>query len=271
MVSELSRHTAISDIHHLSDSSLAVSFYRPDASDREQVMLKMKDLLFGAVDGNESSVERVRKTFDSNSAAARVDAVITERLRPGVNADGGDLELVELTDDGVAVIKLIGACNGCPSSSATLKHAVEKTLLHFCAGDVTAVKQAPSETPTIDSSDVVGAMNTAGSELPSVISHNHSGVSLAAPLSTRDFPIVSLFARKLDERLVNRVKFASTVTIPKESKVAIDVWVSCTDCGAKKRLEDVNQLIMDAREKKSDVDRVGVIICPACAVIVKEQ
>lgn len=212
-----------------------------------------------------------RKEFDPSTAEGRVDKVISERLRPGVNSDGGDLELVELTQDGIAVIKLVGACNGCPSSDATLKNAIEKTLLHFCSGDVKGVVQAPSDVPTIDSSDVVGAMSTVGVELPSVISHTHSGLPLDSPLSSVDFPIVSLFARKLDERLVNRVKFASHVTIPKDSS-GMDIWVNCKDCGAKKRLEDVHQLITDAKQKnKNSIDRVGVIICPACVVVVSEQ
>lgn len=277
VIQGISQHGSVSDVHVLTNASLAISFYQSETvgpSVREDVKSEMLGLLQESRNLNidtDAPPEHKRKIFDSETAAGRVDAVISERLRPGVNADGGDLELVELTDDGVAVIKLVGACNGCPSSDATLKHAIEKTLLHFCSGDVTGVRQAPSDVETIDSNDVIGAMNTAGMELPSVISHTHSGLPIDRPLSEENFPVVSLFARKLDERMVNRVKFVSTVSVPKASKSAIDIWVNCIDCGTKKRLEDVNRLVGDAREKNNTVDRVGVIICPACAVIVKEH
>lgn len=215
----------------------------------------------------------VRKTFDPNTAAGRVDQVIAERIRPGVNSDGGDVELVELTPEGVAIVKLVGACNGCPSSGATLKHAIEKTLLHFCAGEVTAVEQAVDETPTIDSGDLLEGMASFDSalDLPTVISHNHVGRELDTPLSQQGVPVVSLFARQVDEKMVSRVKFASTVTVPKDSKSGIDVWVKCVDCGAQKRLEDVSDLLRDAKTRNPTTDRVAVVVCPACAVMIVEK
>jgi Fe-S cluster biogenesis protein NfuA len=53
---------------------------------------------------------------------------ILELIRPAVQADGGDLELVEVTDAGVARIRLHGACVGCPSSVITLQAGVERNL-----------------------------------------------------------------------------------------------------------------------------------------------
>jgi len=214
-------------------------------------------------------VEKERKTFDPNTAAGRVDMVIAERIRPGVNSDGGDVELVDLTPEGVAIVRLMGACNGCPSSDATLKNAIEKTLLHFCAGDVTEVRQAEPE--PIATEELLFAESTSGMSLPSVISHNHNGFALEKPLTSVQYPIVSLFAKQLDEKVLRRVKFASTVNIPKNAPSSIDVWVQCADCGIKKRLEDVNQLVADAKAKNPVLDSVGVVICPACAVIVTEK
>ena len=244
------------------------------ASIRDDVKSEMLELLHSSsptgIDIDIPEDKPRRKIFDPSTPAGRVDKVISERIRPGVNSDGGDVELVELTSEGVAIIKMIGACNGCPSSDATLKNAIEKTLLHFCAGDVTEVRQAPTETPTIDSGDVIPAMSSAGMDLPSVITHNHNGLPLDTSLNGRDFPVVSLFARKVDEKMISRIKFGSNVTIPKNSGSSIDVWVNCGDCGAKKRLEDVNELNKDARKNVETVDKVAVIICPACAVIVKE-
>jgi len=49
------------------------------------------------------------------------------RIRPALQADGGDVELVEVTD-GVVSVKLTGACGSCPMSTITLKMGIERTL-----------------------------------------------------------------------------------------------------------------------------------------------
>lgn len=51
-----------------------------------------------------------------------------ENVRPGLQADGGDVELVEVSDDGVVSLRLTGACRGCPMSTMTLKMGIERTL-----------------------------------------------------------------------------------------------------------------------------------------------
>lgn len=63
----------------------------------------------------------------SSTLFEQVQSVI-ERIRPAVQSDGGDVELVELTDQGVARIRLHGACIGCPSSSMTLHMGIERNL-----------------------------------------------------------------------------------------------------------------------------------------------
>lgn len=50
-----------------------------------------------------------------------------EEIRPNLQADGGDIELVSVTD-GVAKVKLKGACAGCPMSTMTIKWGVENFL-----------------------------------------------------------------------------------------------------------------------------------------------
>jgi Fe-S cluster biogenesis protein NfuA len=50
------------------------------------------------------------------------------KVRPFLQADGGDVELVEVTPEGVVKVRLTGACGGCPMSQMTLKHGVEKVL-----------------------------------------------------------------------------------------------------------------------------------------------
>ena len=57
----------------------------------------------------------------------KVKAVL-ETLRPYLQMDGGDLEFVELTDDKVVMIKLKGACAGCPGAMYTLKMGIERKM-----------------------------------------------------------------------------------------------------------------------------------------------
>ena len=51
-----------------------------------------------------------------------------EKIRPILAADGGDVTLVEVSDDGVVKLKLTGACGCCPMSQMTLKMGIEKLL-----------------------------------------------------------------------------------------------------------------------------------------------
>lgn len=51
-----------------------------------------------------------------------------EQLRPFMNADGGDVEFVEIKDDGVVVVRLLGACSDCSMSMMTLKAGLEEAV-----------------------------------------------------------------------------------------------------------------------------------------------
>jgi Fe-S cluster biogenesis protein NfuA len=53
---------------------------------------------------------------------------ILDRIRPSLQADGGDVELVDVSDDGIVKVKLVGACAGCPMSTLTLKNGIERIL-----------------------------------------------------------------------------------------------------------------------------------------------
>ena len=57
----------------------------------------------------------------------QVEQVI-QQLRPMVQSDGGDLELVSVSDEGVVTIRLSGACSGCSSSTTTLRNGIERYL-----------------------------------------------------------------------------------------------------------------------------------------------
>ena len=64
---------------------------------------------------------------NQESLKQRVAAVV-ETIRPMIQADGGDLELVDVTEDGVVQVRLHGACVGCPGAQMTLKMGVERNL-----------------------------------------------------------------------------------------------------------------------------------------------
>ena len=55
------------------------------------------------------------------------------KIRPMLRRDGGDIELVEVTD-GIVKVRLTGACKGCPMSQMTLKQGVEKLLMKEVPG-----------------------------------------------------------------------------------------------------------------------------------------
>lgn len=66
-------------------------------------------------------------TSPTNELRERVIQVIN-LIRPAVQSDGGDLEFVDLTPEGVVQIRLHGACVGCPSSDMTLRLGIERNL-----------------------------------------------------------------------------------------------------------------------------------------------
>jgi Fe-S cluster biogenesis protein NfuA len=56
---------------------------------------------------------------------------ILGQIRPHLQADGGDIQLVEITEDNVVRVELRGACGSCPHSAITLKQGVETTLKRY--------------------------------------------------------------------------------------------------------------------------------------------
>jgi Fe-S cluster biogenesis protein NfuA len=57
----------------------------------------------------------------------KIQSVIDE-IRPNLQADGGDIEFVNVTPEGIVQVKLQGACSGCPGAAMTLKMGVERLL-----------------------------------------------------------------------------------------------------------------------------------------------
>jgi Fe-S cluster biogenesis protein NfuA len=56
------------------------------------------------------------------------------KIRPSLQMDGGDVELVDVDENGVVTVRLTGACGGCPMSTMTLKMGIEQVLKREVAG-----------------------------------------------------------------------------------------------------------------------------------------
>lgn len=65
--------------------------------------------------------------MDKIAAAEKVNEAL-EKLRPYLKDDGGDMEFVEITDDGIVKVKLLGACGECSMSTMTLKAGLEDAI-----------------------------------------------------------------------------------------------------------------------------------------------
>jgi Fe-S cluster biogenesis protein NfuA len=57
----------------------------------------------------------------------QVESVLN-KIKPSLQADGGDVELVDVSEDGIIKVKLTGACGSCPMSQLTLKMGIERIL-----------------------------------------------------------------------------------------------------------------------------------------------
>ena len=64
---------------------------------------------------------------------------VIEKIRPYLQRDGGDVELIEVKEDKTVSVKLQGACHGCPGAQMTLKMGIEKTLKEEVDEGITVV------------------------------------------------------------------------------------------------------------------------------------
>jgi Fe-S cluster biogenesis protein NfuA len=72
-------------------------------------------------------ISKVLKSGENQMDKAKVQEALN-KIRPQLQADGGDVELVDVSDTGQVKVRLTGACGGCPMSQMTLKMGIEKFL-----------------------------------------------------------------------------------------------------------------------------------------------
>lgn len=69
-------------------------------------------------------------------------AAVLDLIRPSLIADGGDVKLVDVAEDGTVTVELTGACKGCPLSNMTLANGIERILKERVSG---VTKVVPAE------------------------------------------------------------------------------------------------------------------------------
>ncbi|MGC9459672.1 Fe-S biogenesis protein NfuA [Vibrio genomosp. F10] len=85
---------------------------------------------------------KMRKVADDASLIERVEYAIQTQVNPQLAGHGGHVSLVEITEDGTAIVAFGGGCNGCSMVDVTLKEGIEKELLQQFEGELTAVRDA---------------------------------------------------------------------------------------------------------------------------------
>ena len=82
-----------------------------------------------------------------------IKKIIKEKVRPALVMDGGNIEYVDYTDDGIVKVKLLGACHGCPLSAITLKNMVEETLKEYIP-EIRSVEKIDLEENELDNGEL---------------------------------------------------------------------------------------------------------------------
>lgn len=76
-----------------------------------------------------------RRVVDAGVDVALLDRLLDDMVRPGLQSDGGDIEVLDVVA-GVVRVRLVGSCDGCPSSALTLQMGIERLLAEELPGFV---------------------------------------------------------------------------------------------------------------------------------------
>jgi Fe/S biogenesis protein NfuA len=85
---------------------------------------------------------KLRKVADDAPLFERVHYFLQSEVNPQLAGHGGECSLVEITDDGYAVLQFGGGCNGCSQIDVTVKDGIEKQLLETMGGEIKGVRDA---------------------------------------------------------------------------------------------------------------------------------
>jgi Fe-S cluster biogenesis protein NfuA len=104
----------------------------------DDIIQNILDILGKNIDQNFKPHSFKEESNFTDDISKRIEEVLNDKIRPAVAMDGGDIRLKSFKD-GVAEVMLKGACAGCPSSTVTLKHGVERMIKHYVP-EVTSVE-----------------------------------------------------------------------------------------------------------------------------------
>lgn len=116
---------------HLFENVITIS--KDDSRNWEEVEPEIKEVFFHLMDSHNPAFE----ITSSNSAVSyedlppelqEINAILDRTIRPGLQSDGGDLEILELKENNELVIRYEGACGSCPSSTSGTLYAIEGIL-----------------------------------------------------------------------------------------------------------------------------------------------
>eukprot|EP00929_Paragymnodinium_shiwhaense_P067246 TRINITY_DN33863_c0_g1_i1.p1 TRINITY_DN33863_c0_g1~~TRINITY_DN33863_c0_g1_i1.p1 ORF type:complete len:357 (+),score=87.88 TRINITY_DN33863_c0_g1_i1:60-1130(+) len=198
-------------------------------------------------------------------AAEGIEAEIMEllehRIRPSVQADGGDIDLASW-DAATGEVKLYlrGACRGCPQSAVTLQESIFRTLSHFIP-EVQSVTAAEEE-----GYDERMAEQSASADLP----FEHSGEAdpkAVQALSAGGTPFFSMFmGTRMEGAKLKRVRFVSRLELA--GRTPAHLHIKCKDCNVRTTMEDPNDLLLQA--KGNETGKAALVICPVCCVLISK-
>lgn len=108
----------------------------------EEAKIDLEDAELGTQLTLKAPNAKMKKVADDAPLIERVDYVIQTQINPQLAAHGGRITLIEITEEGVAVLQFGGGCNGCSMADVTMKDGVEKELLRQFPGELTGTKDA---------------------------------------------------------------------------------------------------------------------------------
>lgn len=189
---------------------------------------------------------------------AEIEEVLEHRVRPSVQADGGDVELLRWdAASGEVLLRLRGACRGCPQSAVTLQEGILKTLKHFVPQVRTVVAEEEELSPEDLAADPCA-------DLP----WEHDGEAdpgAIMNLAIAGTPFFSTFAGvRVEGTRLRRVRFISRIELA--GRTPAHIIVKCVSCKARRSIEDPQDLLLP--DKGNTTGNAAIVICPTCCVLI---
>lgn len=214
-----------------------------------------------AASDSTGSVDDVDNSVGDGAASgveAEIDEVLTHRVRPSVQADGGDVELISWdAASGEVLLRLKGACRGCPQSAVTLQETILKTLQHYVPPVRSVVAEEEEHDPEAAAADPYADIPWEHDGEP-----DPDAIIQAAAAGT---PFFSIFAgEKMEGAKLRRVKFISRLDL--QGRKPGHVFIKCDSCKARKTIEDPQDMLR--RDKGNTTGNAAVVICPTCCVLI---